>query len=82
MQPSLTLYYYKDEEHQDPTVKVCAMLKMNEELGTPDPLKQAVAIPDAEAHVIGSHLVSKDIEGVEKTINEFAEKTLNMKPIK
>lgn len=81
-QPSLTLYFYKDEEHQDPTVKVSAMLIMNEELGTPDPLKQTVAIPDAEAHVIGSYLVSKDIEGVEKTINEFAEKTLNMKPIK
>lgn len=80
-QPSLTLYYYKDEEHQDPTVKVSAMLKMNEELGTPDPLKQAIAIPDAGAHVMGSHLVSKDLESVEKAINEFAERILNMKAI-
>jgi pimeloyl-ACP methyl ester carboxylesterase len=80
-QPSLTLYYYQDEENQDPTVKVSAMLKMNEELGTPDPLKQAVAMPDAGAHVMGSHLVSKDIEGVEKAINEFAERILNMTAI-
>ena len=80
-QPSLTLYYYEDEEHQDPTVKVSAMLKMNEELGTPDPLKQAVAIPGAGAHVIGSHLVSKDIEGVEKVINEFATGILKVKPV-
>lgn len=80
-QPSLTLYYYKDEENQDPTVKVSAMLKMNEELGTPDSLRQAVAIPDAGAHVLGSHLVSKDIEGVEKAINEFAERILNMTAI-
>ncbi len=80
-QPSLTLYYYKDEDNQDPTVKVSAMLKMHEELGTPDSLKQAVAIPGAGAHVIGSHLVSKDIEGVEKAINEFAERVLKMKTI-
>ncbi|HEY5691477.1 MAG TPA: alpha/beta hydrolase [Cyclobacteriaceae bacterium] len=80
-QPSLTLYYYKDEEHQDPIVKVSAMLQMNEELGTPDPLRQAIAIPDAGAHVIGSHLVSKDLERVEKAINEFAERTLKMRAI-
>ena len=29
-QPSLTLYYYKNEEEQDPQVKVSAMLTMNE----------------------------------------------------
>ena len=80
-QPSLTLYYYKDEENQDPTVKVSAMLKMNQELATPEPLKQIIAIPDAGAHVMGSHLVSKDIEGVEKTIYEFAEGVLKMKAI-
>lgn len=80
-QPSLTLYYYKDEEHQDPTVKVSAILKMNEELGTPAELKEAIAIPDAGAHVIGSYLVSKDLESVEKAINEFAEQKLGLKPI-
>lgn len=81
-QPSLTLYYYKDEEHQDPTVKVSAMLKMNEELGTPSELKEAIAIPNAGAHVIGSHLVSGDLGSVEKAINTFAEQKLGLKPIK
>ena len=80
-QPSLTLYYYKDEENQDPTVKVSAMLKMNEELGTPEPLKEAVAIPNAGAHVIGSYLVSKDVEGVMTEINRFAIAKLKLKPI-
>ncbi|MGB4974048.1 MAG: alpha/beta hydrolase, partial [Cyclobacteriaceae bacterium] len=68
-QPTLTLYYYKDEEHQDPTVKVSAMLRMNEELGTPADLKETIAIPAAGAHVIGSYLVSEDLESVEKAIN-------------
>ena len=34
-QPSLSLYYYKNEEEQDPQVRVSAMLKMNEQLATP-----------------------------------------------
>ncbi|GAB1446189.1 hypothetical protein MASR2M41_19460 [Flammeovirgaceae bacterium] len=79
-QPSLTLYYYKDEQHQDPTVKVSAILRMNEELGTPAALKEAIAIPDAGAHVIGSYLVSKDLKSVEKAINAFAEQKLGLKP--
>ncbi len=80
-QPSLTLYYYKDEEHQDPTVKVSAMLTMNEQLGTDPSKKRAVAIPGAGAHVIGSHLVSKDLEAVTNAANQFAEEVLGMKPI-
>src|SRR5690606_14875580 len=51
-QPVLTLYYYQDETHQDPEVKVSAMLSMHEQLSTPDELKEAVAIPNAGAHVI------------------------------
>jgi pimeloyl-ACP methyl ester carboxylesterase len=77
--PSLTVYYYKNEIEQDPTVKVSAMLKMNEELGTADSLKSAVAIPDAGAHVIGSSLVSKDIPGVERVVVSFAVEKLHMK---
>jgi len=80
-QPSLTLYYYKDEDNQDPTVRVSAMLKMNEALGTPEALKQAVAIPDAGEHVIGSYLVSKDLESVQRAIEEFAVKKLGLKAV-
>jgi pimeloyl-ACP methyl ester carboxylesterase len=80
-QPSLTLYYYKSEDQQDPEVKVSAMLKMNEELATPDSLKSAKAIPLAGAHVLGSSLVSHDVEGVYAEIEKFAISTLHMKKV-
>lgn len=80
-QPCLTLYYYKDEEHQDPEVKVSAMLKMHEQLGTQPDLKQAIAMPEAGAHVLGSSLTSKDVEGVYKTMKKFAIEKLGVKPV-
>ncbi len=79
-QPSLTLYYYKDEEHQDPIVRVDAMLWMHENLGTPDSLKRAVPIPEAGNHVIACDLTSEDLESVRIEILDFMEHTLNMKP--
>jgi esterase/lipase len=78
--PSLTLYYYKNEKEQDPTVKVSAMLEMNKELGTPEPFKQTVAIPEAGGHVIGSYVVSKDLKSVEREVNKFAMEKLKMTP--
>jgi pimeloyl-ACP methyl ester carboxylesterase len=77
-QPSLTLYYYKNEEEQDPQVKVSAMLTMNERLGTPADFKVARAMPDAGAHVLGSSLTSKDLEGVYREIERFAIEKLKM----
>jgi len=79
--PSLTLYYYKNEQEQDPTVKVSAMLEMNTQLGTPDSLKAAVPVPNAGAHVIGSYLVSKDLETVSAEAKKFAIEKLGMKPV-
>jgi len=79
-QPVLNLYYYKDEQHQDPTVKVSAILRMEKELGTPDSLKEAIAIPEAGAHVLGCSFVSHDIPGVERAVNAFAEKKLGLLP--
>lgn len=79
--PSLTLYYYKSETEQDPTVRVDAMLKMNEQLGTPADMKVATAIPNAGAHVIGSAMTSKDLPAVEKAVNDFATQKLKMTPI-
>lgn len=79
--PSLTLYYYKNEQEQDKTVKVSAMLRMNEQLGTPDSLKVAVPIPTAGFHVMGSYLVSKDLEAVHAEARKFAIEKLGMKPI-
>ncbi len=80
-QPSLTLYYYKNEEEQDPEVKVSAMLEMNKLLATPDSLKLTVAVPDAGAHVLGSSMVSKDVEGVYQNIKKFGIEKLHLKPV-
>ena len=80
-QPTLMLYYYKDEEHQDPVVKVSAMKEMFEELGTPAALKREVAIPGAGDHVLGSSLKSKDIPTVESEIYKYAEGVLGLKPV-
>jgi esterase/lipase len=64
-------YYYKNEEEQDKTVSVPAMLKMYDELGTPPGLKEKVAFPDAGAHVIASYIRSGDWQGVERETNIF-----------
>jgi pimeloyl-ACP methyl ester carboxylesterase len=79
-QPSLTLYYYKNEQEQDPQVKVSAMLNMNEKLATPAELKQAVAFPDAGRHVIGSSLTNPHYEEVYKAMEKFAVEKLKLAP--
>jgi esterase/lipase len=76
--PSLTLYYFKSEKEQDPTVKVSAMLEMNQQLGTPAELKETVAIPNAGGHVLGSRVVSKDLPTVEEAVEKFAVEKLKL----
>jgi pimeloyl-ACP methyl ester carboxylesterase len=70
-QPVLLLYYYKDRIHQDSVVKVTAMLDMFDELGTPADLKRKVALPNTGDHVIGSPIKSRDVESVQKEIENF-----------
>ena len=70
-QPSLTLYYYKNETEQDPQVSVSAMIDMHSKLNTPAADKVLKAIPDAGAHVIGSSLTSKDVGGVYAAMEQF-----------
>jgi len=77
-QPSLTLYYYKNEQEQDDQVKVSAMLTMNEQLGTAAESKEAIAFPNAGAHVIGSSLRSGDVEGVYNAMEKFAVEKIGM----
>jgi len=79
-EPVLLMYYFKDEENQDRVVKVSAMQRMFNQLGTDSTLKMETPIPDAGDHVIGSHIKSKDIESVEKTTYQFAETVLGLKP--
>jgi esterase/lipase len=77
-QPVLMLYYYKDEAHQDPVVKVSAMKRMYIQLGTPDSLKREAAIPNAGAHVIGSFIKSKDVQSVENECIKFGIEILHL----
>lgn len=81
-QPVLNLYYYKDEAHQDQTVRVSAILEMEKKLGTPDSLKEAIPIPGAGTHVMGCALTSHDVPAVERAIAEFAINKLHMKPVR
>lgn len=80
-QPTLVLYYYKDEVHQDSTVKVSAIKEMYNELGTPADKKRAVDIPNAGDHVIGSWIRSNDVPGVEKETDRFMTEVLGIKPL-
>lgn len=80
-QPVLLLYYYKDEAHQDPVVKVSAMKRMFSQLATPPYKKREVAIPDAGDHVIGSALKSKDFKKVIEECEKFGKEILQMKPV-
>jgi esterase/lipase len=77
-QPVLMLYYYKDEIHQDSTVKVSAMKKMFGQLNTPSGKKRAVAMPNTGNHVIGSYIRSKDVAGVEYQIEDFIKNVLKI----
>jgi esterase/lipase len=81
-QPTLVLYYYKDEQHQDPVVKVSAMKDMFAHLGTSEEQKKMIPIPEAGNHVLGSPIQSKDIITVEKEAAAFMKETLHLTPVK
>ncbi|HKI87442.1 MAG TPA: alpha/beta fold hydrolase [Draconibacterium sp.] len=75
-------YYYKDKDHQDQTVKVSAMLKMFDQLGTPADEKVKEAFPDAGQHVIACELTSGCYKQVIAETIKFGENVLRLKPIK
>jgi pimeloyl-ACP methyl ester carboxylesterase len=75
-QPTLLLYYYKDEVHQDSVVKVSAMLNMFDELGTAANLKREMVMPNTGDHVIGSPIKSRDVAGVQKEMEKFMKEVL------
>ncbi len=70
-QPTLALYYYKDETHQDNVVKVNAIRKMMQQIATPTNLKMEMAMPNTGSHVLASPIVSNDIVSVEKATAKF-----------
>ena len=78
-QPTLLLYYYKDEQNQDPVVKVSAMKNMFEDISTPKNLKKQMAMPNTENHVLASPIKSKDVEGIERETKKFLIEVMGMK---
>jgi len=76
--PVFLAYYYQDEAHQDQTVRVDAMLKMFDQLGTPAALKQKQAF-NAGTHVIGCEMFSKAQPEVEQACINFATQVIGMK---
>ena len=75
-------YYYKDEDNQDETVKVSAMLKMFEQLGTPADRKMKVAFPEAGDHVIACELTSGSVDEVIRETVQFGEDVLGLIPVR
>lgn len=78
-QPTLLLYYYKDDIHQDSVVRVAAMKEMYNQLATPADLKRAVPLPATGNHVLGSPIKSGDVEGVKREIGAFLKDIVKMK---
>lgn len=76
-QPLFLGYYYKNEEEQDPVVRVDAMLEMFDQIGTPDSLKRKVAFANAGNHVIGCEALSGCVDEVDSEVLKFVIKTLD-----
>jgi len=77
-QPVGVFYYYKDDAHQDTTVKVSAMLTMFDQLGTPADQKYKQAFTEAGDHVICSPIRSREAEGVERAVQKFMTDILHL----
>ena len=80
-QPSLLLYYFKDENHQDLVVKVSAMKRMFAQISTSENLKRQVALPNTGDHVLGSPIKSKDVKSVQQECEKFAIETLKLSTV-
>lgn len=81
-QPTLALYYYKNEKEQDPVVKVSAIIDMMKQLSTPDTLKVQKALPNTGDHVIGSPIKSKDVQSVINETELFLSNVMKLEKIK
>ncbi len=78
-QPTLALYFYKDENQQDPVVNVDAIKNMMNQIATSNNLKRSIALPNVSNHVLGSPILSKDIASVEKETEKFLEEVVGLK---
>jgi hypothetical protein len=76
--PVFVGYYYKDEENQDKVVSVAAMRTMLEQLGTPPLWRREKAFPEADDHVIASHITSSDWVSVRLESERFLREVLRL----
>jgi esterase/lipase len=80
-QPVLSLYYYEDENHQDPVVKVSAMKAMMHELATPQDKKREIAMTKVKDHVLASPIRSGDVAGVSSETERFFKEVMLLKKV-
>lgn len=73
-------YYYKDDENQDQTVRVDAMLKMFDQLSTESDKKVKMAFPEAGDHVIACELTSGCYKDVVAETIRFGKDILGLTP--
>lgn len=78
-QPILVLYYYKNEQEQDPVVSVAAMKEMFAQVSTAAEKKKMIPVPNSGNHVMASPIQSKDIITVEKETAQFLQNVLQLK---
>ena len=74
--PVFLAYYYKNDNLQDNVVSVPAMLKMYDQLGTPDSLKLKQAFPEVGDHVLTSYISTQYYDVVTKASLAFLSKII------
>ena len=74
--PVFLAYYYKNDNLQDKVVSVPAMLKMYDQLGTPDSLKLKQAFPEVGDHVLTSYISTQYYDVVTKASLAFLSKII------
>lgn len=74
-------YYFKDKNNQDTYVKVDAMLKMYDQLGTMTEKKVKKVFPEAGEHVIACELTSGSLNEVIAETIKFGEEVLGLKTV-
>lgn len=79
-QPLLVLYYFKNEQEQDPVVSVAAMKEMFAQVNTATEKKKMIPVPNSGNHVMASPIQSKDFITVEKETALFLQTVLQLKP--
>ncbi len=80
--PIFLAYYYKNDSLQDDVVSVPAMLKMYDQLGTPDSLKVKQAFPEVGGHVLTSYLSTQYYDVVTKASLAFLSKIITPNKLK